>query len=132
MTQTFVPYFAYQDAAEAIAYLERCFGFTCSARYPDDRATIQHAEMQYGSGAIMLGTGADQQRDPARLATPPGRGIYLVVDDLDGHFAHAEAAGATIVYPPEDTEFGTRRYRALDSEGFEWSFGTYAPKTAKE
>ncbi len=24
-------------------------------------------------------------------------------------------------------EFGTRRYRARDPEGYEWSFGTYVP-----
>ena len=30
-------------------------------------------------------------------------------------------------YGPEDADFGTRRYRALDPEGYEWSFGTYSP-----
>ena len=25
-----------------------------------------------------------------------------------------------MVYPPEDTEWGTCRYRVLDSEGYEW------------
>lgn len=130
MSQTFVPYFGYADAAAAIDYLTRCFGFTCSARYDDDAGVVQHAEMQYGSGAIMLGTGPDQQRDPDRLDTPPGRGIYLVVADVDAHFERAKSAGVIVVYPPEDTEFGTRRWRALDSEGYEWSFGTYAPQTA--
>jgi uncharacterized glyoxalase superfamily protein PhnB len=32
-------------------------------------------------------------------------------------------------YPPEETDFGTRRYRALDPEGYEWSFGSYRPAT---
>jgi uncharacterized glyoxalase superfamily protein PhnB len=31
------------------------------------------------------------------------------------------------VFPPEDTEWGTRRARLLDPEGGEWSFGSYAP-----
>jgi uncharacterized glyoxalase superfamily protein PhnB len=128
--QTFVPYFGYADPKAAMAFLETAFGFAPSLRYEDDAGIVQHAEMQYGSGAIMLGTGTDAQRDPAKLATPPGRGIYIIVDDVDAHHARAAAAGATIVWAPEDTPFGTRRYRALDLEGYEWSFGTYAPKTA--
>jgi hypothetical protein len=32
-----------------------------------------------------------------------------------------------VVYPPEDTEWRTCRYRVLDSEGYEWSFGSYRP-----
>lgn len=129
MTITFVPYFGYDDAAAALDFFEKAFGFTRAADYRDDDGKVMHAEVQYGSGAFMLGTGSDQQRDPAKSAIAPGRGVYVVVADVDAHHARARAAGATIVYPPEDTEFGTRRYRALDPEGYEWSFGTYVPQT---
>lgn len=131
MPQTFVPYLGYADADAALKFLESAFGFVTSADYRDDNGVVMHAEMQFGHGAIMLGTGPDQQRDPANMAVPPGRGVYVIVDDVDSHHARATAAGATIVYGPEDTPFGTRRYRALDSEGYEWSFGTYAPQTAE-
>lgn len=69
--------------------------------------------------------------DPApnhAAVMPAGTGIYCVVEDVDAHHDRARTAGAAIVYPPEDTEFGTRRYRAQDPEGYEWSFGTYAPQ----
>jgi uncharacterized glyoxalase superfamily protein PhnB len=46
---------------------------------------------------------------------------------VDDHFERAVATGATVVFPPEDTEWGTRRYRVLDPEGNEWSFGSYRP-----
>ncbi|MEM7488045.1 MAG: VOC family protein, partial [Pseudomonadota bacterium] len=75
-----------------------------------------------GNGVLMLGS----------VETAPAKGspgIYLVVEDVDAHHARAVAAGAEVVYPPEDTEFGTRRWRARDPEGHEWSFGTYAPQT---
>jgi len=52
-----------------------------------------------------------------------------MVEDVDSHFETARNAGVDIVYPPEDTGFGTRRYRARDLEGYEWSFGSYQPKT---
>ena len=63
--------------------------------------------------------------DPSR--TPAAHGVYVVVEDVDAHHERAVAAGAEIVYPPEATEWGTRRYRALDPEGYEWSFGSYVP-----
>ena len=34
-------------------------------------------------------------------------------------------AGATDVFEPEPTEWGTERARVLDPEGYEWSFGNY-------
>jgi predicted enzyme related to lactoylglutathione lyase len=32
-----------------------------------------------------------------------GQGIYVYVEDVDAHFERARAAGARVVYPPEDT-----------------------------
>lgn len=69
----------------------------------------------------MLGTSTHDIRKPVE------HGIYVVVDDVDTHYERAKAVGATIVFPPENTEWGTRRYRCLDPEGYEWSFGTYRP-----
>jgi uncharacterized glyoxalase superfamily protein PhnB len=54
----------------------------------------------------------------------------VYVEDVDEHFERARAGGARVVYPPEDTQWGTRRYRLLDPEGYEWSFGNYRPGTA--
>ncbi|MBX7482273.1 VOC family protein [Qipengyuania qiaonensis] len=124
MPLTFVPYFAYENAAEAIDYLERCFGFATGARYDGEDGAVMHAELTFRGGAIMLGSAQGGPGDPK-----PSHGTYVVVEDVDAHFAKAEAAGVRVVYPPEDTEFGSRRWRAQDSEGYEWSFGTYAPNT---
>ena len=35
-----------------------------------------------------------------------------------------------VPYPPKDSEWGTRRCRVLDPEGYEWSFGSYRPGAA--
>jgi uncharacterized glyoxalase superfamily protein PhnB len=40
-----------------------------------------------------------------------------------------ESAPSPSLHPPEETDFGTRRYRALDPEGYEWSFSSYRPAT---
>lgn len=75
----------------------------------------------------MIGTGEPAAVGDAAATSPAGHGIYVVVDDVDAHHERARAAGAGSVYGPEDIGFGTRRYRALDPEGYEWSFGTYRP-----
>ncbi len=127
---TIIPYFVYRDGAAALKWLTDAFGLEQTAAYTGPDGNILHAEMRFGSGAIMLGTATDEQRAQLPWDLPVGRGIYLYVEDVDAHYERARAAGAHIIYPPEDTEFGTRRYRALDLDGYEWSFGTYRPTLA--
>jgi uncharacterized glyoxalase superfamily protein PhnB len=55
-------------------------------------------------------------------------GVYVVVDDVDGHHAHAVEHGVDVLMPPTDQEYGSRDYMARDLEGNVWSFGTYAPE----
>jgi uncharacterized glyoxalase superfamily protein PhnB len=118
---TFVPYFSYADAAASLDWLERAFGFEKVAVYEGHDGKVMHAEMRYGDAVLMMGTG-----EPP-CAGSGTHGVYVVVVDVDAHFERARDAGAEIVYGPEDTDFGTRRYRCLDVEGYEWSFGSYRP-----
>lgn len=124
---TMFPYFVYRDAAAALEWLTLAFGFKKTQEFPAPDGTIMHAEMSFGASVIMLGTATDEQRQQSPWDLPAGRGIYLYVSDVDAHYDRAKSAGAQIVREPEDTEFGTRRYRVLDLEGYEWSFGTYRP-----
>lgn len=120
---TFYPYFGYKDVVAAIRFLTEAFGFETSTEIPGDNGTITHAEMTFGNGAMMLGTATSDRPQPTE------HGIYVFVDDVDAHYERAKTAGATIVYPPESTEWGTRRYRCLDIERYEWSFGNYRPSS---
>jgi uncharacterized glyoxalase superfamily protein PhnB len=47
---------------------------------------------------------------------------YVLVDDVDGHYERAKAAGAGITEEPNDLPFGHRRYSCADPQGHEWSF----------
>jgi uncharacterized glyoxalase superfamily protein PhnB len=122
---TMYPYLSYRDAASALRFLEEAFGFTTTVRWdaPDD--TVQHAEGRFGDGALKMGT-AEHQSAPLQ-GTSVGQGVYVHLENLDGHHERARSAAARVVYPPEDTEWGTRRYRVRDPEGYEWSFGNYRP-----
>jgi uncharacterized glyoxalase superfamily protein PhnB len=50
-----------------------------------------------------------------------------VVDDPDGHYERAKAAGVKIRRELRDEDYGSRGYSAEDPEGNVWSFGTYRP-----
>ncbi|MEM6851921.1 MAG: VOC family protein [Pseudomonadota bacterium] len=122
-----IPYFSYADGKAAMAFLEAAFGFESLAAYADDKGGLMHGEMKRGDVAIMLGA---RPADAPGPAAPAPLGTYLVVDDVDAVFVRAINAGGTEIWAPHDTEFGTRRARLADPEGFEWSLGTYVPDAA--
>src|SRR3712207_834382 len=119
---TISPILGYRDARAAIEFLERAFGFERKAVHAGENGTIQHAELRYGGGLVMLGS------DDGRFGHHAGQGwCYVVVPDADAHHAQAVAAGAEVVYPLRDQDYGSRDYSARDPEGNLWSFGTYDP-----
>ena len=124
---TLFPYPVYRDADTAFNWLANVFGFMKTAEVLGPDGHILHAELSFDADVVMLGTASDKQLKQSHWNLPSGQGIYVYVEDLDTHYEKARANGAKIVYPPENTQWGTRRYRALDLDGYEWSFGTYRP-----
>lgn len=123
------PFLRYRDAPAAIAWLATAFGFERHAVYPGNDGTIAHAQLSLGGGIVMLGSARDDvlgMKSPRDLGAV-NQGIYVALDDIDAHYARARAAGAEILRPLADTDYGAREYTARDLEGHLWSFGTYWP-----
>jgi PhnB protein len=118
--QTIYPYLLYEDAAAALSFLSRAFGFEETMRMPNPDGRVGHAEMELGDQKIMLGQ-PEEPRSPKRLGGTPVL-LYVYVEALDEHCERARAAGATIDEEPADQEYGDRRYHALDPEGHSWFF----------
>ncbi len=124
-----IPYIRYEDAPAMLDWLEDAFGFKRRAVY-EEGGTVGHAEVTYGNGMFMLGPTRDDgsaAKTPRQLGGRATGGMYVVVDDPDAHHDRAKAAGAQIVRPLEDQDYGSRDYSARDPEGNLWSFGTYRP-----
>jgi uncharacterized glyoxalase superfamily protein PhnB len=133
--QRIVPFIGYEDAAGAIEWLERAFGFRerRDARYEED-GTITHAELQLDGATIYLSTprGYASPRT-LRAASEAARrsydnpwvidGHFVEVEGVDAHYEQARAAGATILHEPEEPGYGFRVYTAEDPEGHRWMFG---------
>jgi len=121
---TIIPTFRYDDARAAIAFLRDAFGFEEHAVHADDHGVVRHAVLRLGDSYIMLGQSGEGGVDlPYGAAT-----TYVVVDDPDAHHDRAVAAGAEIVMPLTDQDYGSREYAAKDPGGNAWCFGTYIPQ----
>ena len=53
--------------------------------------------------------------------------LYLVVPDADVIYERAKNAGAEILIPVRDEEYGGRSFSCRDLEGHLWTVGTYDP-----
>jgi uncharacterized glyoxalase superfamily protein PhnB len=123
------PTLLYADAKAAVKQLTEAFGFTELAVYEGEDGLVHHAELAFGNGVVMLGSrGRGGRFDEAMRGAGPA-GVYVVVDDVDGHYQRAVDHGVEILMPPTDQDHGSRDYLARDAEGTIWSFGTYAPCT---
>jgi uncharacterized glyoxalase superfamily protein PhnB len=124
--QTIYPVLKYEDAHAAMDFLERAFGVERGPVHEGENGGVAHAELTFGDEFVMLGS--TSEGDP-RFNQGAGRtSIYLVVDDPDRVHERAKGAGAEIVMPPTDQDYGSRDFVARDPEGNLWSFGTYRPQ----
>jgi uncharacterized glyoxalase superfamily protein PhnB len=117
------------DARGLIRFLVEAFGFEETVVYGEgDR--VDHAQLSWPEGGgIMLGSVRD---DGSPIPTQPGTfGAYVVTARPDELYERARAAGAEIISPPHDTDYGSRDFAARDPEGNRWSFGTYRGEPRK-
>ena len=126
--QTIYPILRYNNAREAICWLGSAFGFEQLFSVPESGPYVRHAQLKLGGNLIMVGSVRpdDGIASPATLGSSTQM-LAIYVEDPDEHFRRAQAAGAKILYPPSNTDFGSREYHVLDLEGHPWTFGTYRP-----
>jgi uncharacterized glyoxalase superfamily protein PhnB len=129
MSANIIPALRYRDANAGVEFLRSAFGAEEKEVHRDEHDVIRHAELRLNGGLVMVGQAAEEGwlgGEPARpLASTVS--LYVVVQDPDAHHERAVAAGAKLVRPLENTEYGSREYSVRDPEGNLWSFGTYDP-----
>jgi uncharacterized glyoxalase superfamily protein PhnB len=123
MAPSIYPVLRFADADKALAFLGEAFGFREIAVHRDGAGTIVHATMAWEDDLFML-SGSKGAGDPFDLGPAV---IYVAVDDPDAHHDRAVAAGAELVMPLTDQDYGSREYAVRDAEGNVWCFGTYRP-----
>ncbi len=122
----------YDDAAAAIGWLTRAFGFEVQERVEDDQGRVVHSQLVLDGGLIMVGqTGLqpdrEYQKSPRTIGGANTQSLAVYVDDADAHCERARTAGAEITVEPATQDYGEgywvdRSYGALDLEGHHWWF----------
>ena len=136
-SSTVIPTLRYRDAQAAIEWLCRVLGFSIHLVVPGEKeGAVEHAQLTLGSGMIMIGSARDDAY--GALVQPPGtpgaavtQSAYIIVDEIDAHYAHARAEGAEIVIDLEAQDYGGKLYSCRDPEGQLWSIGSYDPWTGE-
>jgi len=114
---------SYAKPAAAARWLAAAFGFDAPDGLPEGADPLPHTEYGHpwlelrAAGSLLVIGPLDADLPDAAPATHVP---WVFVDDLDGHLARAEAAGATIVHGI--TQHGYRSYTAADLEGHRWTF----------
>ena len=121
----------YQNAAKAIDWLCNAFGFEVRLKVEGDGGRIEHSELTYGDGLIMVGEATKprfpNRRSPSSIDGVNTQNMMVFVDDVEEHCKHAREAGAKIVSEPETHDYGgdywtDRIYECEDLEGHHWWF----------
>ena len=115
------PYLLYEDAARAVDFLQRAFGFELRLTQTGG-AGRTHNELVLGEdGLVMLGQAGEGFGSPRALDVFPASMVHVYVDDVEALHARATEAGAEVA-ELEDTPVGDRRFTATDPEGQLWVF----------
>ena len=128
---TLIPTMRYRDATAALEFLTKVFGLVEHSVYRGDKGEVQHAELSFGNGMIMIGPVAETAF--SKYMRQPGdvggitMSLYAIVANPDAHHKRVTAAGYEILLPLRDEFYGGREYTCRDPEGHIWTFGTYDP-----
>lgn len=121
------PYLVVEGAEELMKFLQDTFGATVRGgdvmRGPDGR--IGHAEVEIGNSIVML---ADVPPDGEAMRSM----LNIYVEDCDGIYQKALAAGAESVREPEDQFYGDRSGGIRDKWGNQYYISTHIEDVSPE
>jgi uncharacterized glyoxalase superfamily protein PhnB len=122
----------YDDPKAAIDWLCKAFGFEVRLLVEGDGGRVEHSELVFGEGLIMVGDAkkrdrSSTRRSPGEVGGGNTQNMMVYVDDVEAHCAHARAAGAAVVQEPETQDYGDeywtdRGYQCRDPGGHHWWF----------
>lgn len=130
---TVYPSMQYRDCPAAIEWLTGVLGLTRHLVVRGAGGRIDHAELRFRNGLVMLSSATRDGRD--WLGAPVGAAnVSLVAPGpaaVDALYARVQAAGARIVRELGDSDYGpygtSHGFTCLDAEGHRWTVATYQP-----
>src|SRR5262245_26427663 len=131
-----VPTITYRNTTAMVEWLCDTFGFRTQLIVKGENGEVKHAELTFGESMIMVG--AVQHSPFEKLVVHPDQigGVetqtcYLIVADVEAHYAKVKAKNAEIIFGIRVENSGGHGYACRDPEGHLWMFGTYDPRQAQ-
>lgn len=123
----------YKDAAKAIDWLCKAYGFEVKLKVDGADGIVEHSELTFGEALIMVGDERRQQKLGRPLVSPLSvqgsntQSVMIYVDDAEAHCERARKAGGSITFEPKVTDYGEgywadKSYQCVDPEGHCWWF----------
>jgi PhnB protein len=131
--RSITPFMYIEGVASAVEFYRSVFGATVLMRDAEPSGLVSHAMLKMGETTVMLSdpTSAHiRDKEAQALSRTPGSyggspvHLYIYVADADDVVRRAVAAGAKIVDPVEDKEWGDRCGGIEDPYGHVWFVGT--------
>ncbi|MBO0828102.1 MAG: VOC family protein [Streptosporangiales bacterium] len=114
---TVVPVLVYPDVRAAVAWLTATFGFVERTRIGEDH----RAQMSIGTDGAMIAADVHGEQHPPEDGIVTHQ-VRVRVENVDAHHERTLAAGAVVLHPPTDREYGERDYAVQDLAGHRWEF----------
>jgi PhnB protein len=128
------PYLCVDGANEAIEFYTRVLGANERMRMDSPEGRIGHAELEIGSGLLMLSDPHPELgvRDPRAIGGTPVT-VSIYVEDVDAVFRAAmDAPGTSEIRAPEDQFYGDRSAQFEDPFGHRWNIATHVEDVPPE
>jgi PhnB protein len=115
------PMLSVRNGARAVEFYKAAFGAAEMFRADMPDGSLIAAQLSVGSSDFWVADESPENQNfsPETLGGGTVR-MVVVVDDPDGVFAQAVAAGAKMVWPVEDQHYGWRVGRVVDPFGHHW------------
>jgi uncharacterized glyoxalase superfamily protein PhnB len=123
------PALHYRDALGAIRFAVDVLGFEELMVVADesDPSVVHHSELRWPEGGIVQIATSDREGNVYSRQAGLGT-LYVITLDPESVLARCEAAGAEIIDPLREVDYGVpgdRMFTVRDAEGGLWCFGTY-------
>jgi uncharacterized glyoxalase superfamily protein PhnB len=118
--RTVTPYVIVSDVHREIEFIERVFDAKGKVYGLGSRGGY-HSEYRIGDSMLMIGGGG---KGAEWKGTPMPASLHAYVQNVDGVYQTAIAAGATSLMPPTDMDYGERGAAIEDPGGNHWYLAT--------
>lgn len=113
----FYPRLVVEGADDAMAFYAKAFGAEVTERFADG-GRVQHAMLVAGPARFAVKDADDGDPAPSDGGLPVIMALY--VDDPDAVAARMLDAGARVIFPVSDHDYGERGGRLADPWGHQW------------